>query len=54
METVGFLGVVIGIVSRFWPVWIALAVVLALIFATSGGSAFWAICSTAWSASPAW
>lgn len=31
METVGFLGVVIGVVSRFWPVWIALALVLAAI-----------------------
>ncbi|MGH6894852.1 MAG: ABC transporter permease [Dongiaceae bacterium] len=28
MESVGIFGVVIGIVSRFWPVWIALALVL--------------------------
>src|SRR5215468_3228090 len=29
MEKVGFFGIVIGILWRFWPVWIALAVVLA-------------------------
>ncbi|HYB08450.1 MAG TPA: ABC transporter permease [Alphaproteobacteria bacterium] len=28
MQTVGILGVVIGLISRFWPVWIALALVL--------------------------
>jgi peptide/nickel transport system permease protein len=28
MESVGFLGIVIGFISRFWPVWIALALVL--------------------------
>jgi peptide/nickel transport system permease protein len=28
MESVGFLGVVTGIIARFWPVWIALALVL--------------------------
>jgi peptide/nickel transport system permease protein len=28
MESVGFLGIVTGIVARFWPVWIALALVL--------------------------
>ena len=28
MESVGFLGIVIGLLSRFWPVWIALALVL--------------------------
>jgi peptide/nickel transport system permease protein len=31
MESVGAFGVVIGIIGRFWPVWIALAVMLALI-----------------------
>lgn len=29
MESVGLLGVLIGIISRFWPVWIALALLLA-------------------------
>jgi peptide/nickel transport system permease protein len=28
MESIGFLGIVTGIVARFWPVWIALALVL--------------------------
>lgn len=28
MESVGFLGIVTGIIARFWPVWIALALVL--------------------------
>ena len=28
MESVGVVGVVIGLLSRFWPVWIALALVL--------------------------
>jgi peptide/nickel transport system permease protein len=32
MEKVGFFGIVIGILWRFWPVWIALAVVLANVF----------------------
>jgi peptide/nickel transport system permease protein len=32
MESVGFVGIIIGIVSRFWPVWLALAVVVAAIF----------------------
>ncbi len=32
METTGFFGIVIGIVARFWPVWIALAVMLALVW----------------------
>src|SRR4029434_886671 len=31
MESVGTFGVIIGIVTRFWPVWITLAVMLALI-----------------------
>lgn len=31
MESVGTFGVIIGIVTRFWPVWIALVVMLALI-----------------------
>jgi peptide/nickel transport system permease protein len=29
MESVGFFGIVIGLISRFWPVWIALVLVLA-------------------------
>jgi len=29
MESVGFLGIVIGLLSRFWPVWMALALLLA-------------------------
>ena len=29
MESVGFFGIVIGLLSRFWPVWIALALLLA-------------------------
>jgi peptide/nickel transport system permease protein len=29
MESVGFLGIVIGLLSRFWPVWVALALLLA-------------------------
>jgi len=28
MESVGFLGIVTGIIARFWPVWIALALLL--------------------------
>jgi len=32
MESVGLVGIVVGIVSRFWPVWLALAVVIAAIF----------------------
>jgi peptide/nickel transport system permease protein len=31
MESVGILGVTIGIVSRFWPVWIALALLLVVV-----------------------
>jgi peptide/nickel transport system permease protein len=29
MESVGFLGIFVGIIARFWPVWIALALLLA-------------------------
>jgi peptide/nickel transport system permease protein len=32
METVGFLGIVTGIIARFWPVWIALALLLVLVW----------------------
>lgn len=32
METTGFLGIVVGIVARFWPVWIVLALMLALVW----------------------
>jgi peptide/nickel transport system permease protein len=32
METVGFLGIVTGIVARFWPVWIALALLLVAVW----------------------
>lgn len=32
MEKVGFFGIIIGILWRFWPVWIALAVLLAAVF----------------------
>ena len=32
MEKVGFLGIVIGILWRFWPVWIALVLLLAGVF----------------------
>src|SRR5215470_18087796 len=32
METVGFLGVVTGIIARFWPVWIALALLLVAVW----------------------
>jgi peptide/nickel transport system permease protein len=32
MESVGFFGIVIGLLSRFWPVWIALALVLVVVF----------------------
>ena len=32
METVGFFGVVTGIVARFWPVWIVLALVIVAIW----------------------
>ena len=31
LETVGFFGILFGVIARFWPVWAALAVVLALI-----------------------
>lgn len=30
LETVGFFGILFGVIARFWPVWAALAVVLAL------------------------
>jgi peptide/nickel transport system permease protein len=32
METIGTFGIVLGILARFWPVWIALAAVLVLSF----------------------
>jgi peptide/nickel transport system permease protein len=32
MENVGFFGIVIGILGRFWPVWIALVLLLAGVF----------------------
>jgi peptide/nickel transport system permease protein len=32
METAGFFGIVVGIVARFWPVWIVLAAMLALVW----------------------
>ncbi|MCT8991679.1 ABC transporter permease [Chelativorans sp. SCAU2101] len=30
LETIGFFGILFGVIERFWPVWAALAVVLAL------------------------
>ncbi len=32
METIGFFGIVVGVLARFWPVWIVLAVMLALVW----------------------
>src|SRR5215470_19656561 len=32
MQTVGIFGIVTGIIGRFWPVWIALAVLLVLVW----------------------
>jgi peptide/nickel transport system permease protein len=33
METIGLFGVILGILGRFWPVWIALAVLFFLVYA---------------------
>jgi peptide/nickel transport system permease protein len=35
-ETIGALAIIIGVIGRFWPVWIALAIVLTLSFSFRG------------------
>ncbi len=53
IEYIGAFQVVLGVVVRFWPVWLALALVLGLSFFYKKSSASTASFSTAASASPA-
>ena len=54
METVGFIGIITGMIARFWPVWMSLAIVLRRWSSSAGrGSACSGSFSTAASARPA-
>lgn len=54
IEYIGVFQIILGVITRFWPVWVALAIVLIASSTYKSASASTASCSTAASAWPVW